>query len=111
MPRASAYHDAARNFRRTSAGLADLALDIRALDATAIGAIGPIADRHDAALADAGRDIATVTDELLRLAEVCDRRAAVCEEYAQRLSEYWTTPAHDRAGSLPPAPPARWASA
>jgi hypothetical protein len=111
MPRASAYRDAAQNFRRTSARLTDLALANRSLDAAAIGAVGPLGERHDANLADVDRDVATVADELLRLADVCERRALVCDEYARRLTEYWTAPITHRVGSVPPAPPAGWASA
>jgi hypothetical protein len=111
MPRASTYRDAAQHFRRTSAHLADLALTNRSLGAAAIGALGPIGDRHDANLADAERDVAVVADELLRLADVCEQRALVCDDYARRLTEYWTAPFIERFGSVPPAPPARWASA
>jgi hypothetical protein len=110
MPRASTYRDAAHDLRGISARLADLAIAHRSLDAAAIGALGPVADRHDDALAEVGRDLATAADELLRLAAVCERRAIVCEEYARRVTEYWTQPVLERSASVP-SPPARWAAA
>jgi hypothetical protein len=111
MPRASTYRDAAQHFRRTSARLADLAFDNRSLGSAGIGAVGPVAERHDVNLAAAELDVAAVADELLRLAELCEQRAQVCDEYARRLADYWTAPFTERFESAPPAPPAAWVSA
>lgn len=108
MSRSSSYRTAALDLRRSSADLTDLALLHRRLDAATIGASGPVATVHEDSVEQASDWLAVAAGEMTSLADECDRRAAVCDDYDARLAAWKALPLLDRLVTLPPFPPARW---
>jgi len=111
MPRASAYRHAAASLRHASARLADLALRHRNLGPERIAAIGPVAELHGDAVDEARRQLALASDELRRLAGLCERRALVCDDYARRVGHHRSLPPLERLMTPPPVRPADWVDA
>jgi len=111
VPRASDYRHAAASLRQTSARLADLAVRHRTLGPDRIAAVGPVADLHHDAVDEARRHLALGSEELLRLAALCERRAQICDDYARRVHHHRSLPPFERLTSPPPVPPADWVEA
>ncbi|MEQ8440151.1 MAG: hypothetical protein RIB65_21880 [Ilumatobacter fluminis] len=108
MSRASSYRNAAVDLRRASTGFTDVANAHRRLDATMIGALGPVATIHDASVDAVGTHLALAADEATELAAECDRRAAVCEAYDHEVMVWRSLPLILRLSTPHPIPPARW---
>lgn len=110
MPTAHEYREAARRLRRLSGQLSLDVLTIRTAHDVERVASGPVRMILENAL-DA-LDVATTraTDELDRLAGVCERRAEVCAEYAGDVWRHRLL--SGGAPWVPPPPrPAWWADA
>ena len=107
MPTADEYHHAAGELRRLAGRLNDggRVLDA-AIDLDRIAG-GPVAAAVRGAL-DSGRSARERTElELARLAEICERRAAVCADHAASLRRHHLLAAFDPS-TPPPARPAHW---
>ena len=108
MSRASAYRAAATDLRRASVHFSEVAAAHRRTEATVIGAVGGFAAIHDRSIDVVGRHLAVAADGAAQLAAVCDRRAAVCEEYERRVASWRALPWLER-GTVPcPLPSAHW---
>lgn len=104
MPTALDYRAAADRFRRLATRLAD---DRNRARHEAIAG-GPVADALSSSLVTVDIRLRDVTDELLRLAEVCERRADVCADYALALRRYHSLDDAARWFVRAPSPPANW---
>jgi hypothetical protein len=107
LPTADEYHHAAGELRRLAGRLndggrvLDAAID---LDRIAGGRVAA-AVRGALDSVRAARERAEV--ELVRLAEICERRAAICADHAAALRRHHRLAALDPSSS-PPARPAHW---
>jgi hypothetical protein len=110
MPNAAQYRDAAHRYRMLGEHYlrqAALASGWRVDTHLA----GPVAEAVGGALRSASAHLTTASGEMARLARVCDGRAAVCDEYARRVSEYFALEPIMRWSVPIPSPPYPWASA
>jgi hypothetical protein len=102
MPDADSYRSTAAHLRSAARSLDEAAVS----GGSAIG--GPLGVRVDSLTRDARMKLARAVDELHRLAAVCERRAAICDDFASAMARYerlgW------EARRLTPAPvrPAHW---
>lgn len=108
MPTAADYRRAADVFRRSGAELADQAGNRRRAHHGSVF-VGPVAEAHTGALAAIAADRVRAADALRLLATVCERRAEVCEQYADDLARWRGQVGDHRArAERRPDPPEPW---
>lgn len=110
MPRAAEYRHAAQVLRGRSSALTQAATSYRRHRLGEFGE-GPVADAHDTAVGSVASRFEHAGGELHTLAEVCERRADVCDEYAHAVSRWFALDVWERFATEYPRPPASWAEA
>lgn len=109
MPNAHEYRAAALHLRRLAA---DLTHDCRAVrrgsETLAGGALAAMIRRALDAQYD---EVTRAVSELDRLAQVCARRAEICDQYASELRRHRALSGGSAPWPRPPAPPAWWVEA
>jgi hypothetical protein len=108
MPRAADYRHAAQVLRGRSAALTEAATSYRRHRVGEFGD-GPVAEAHDSAVGSIASRFEGAGGELHTLAEMCERRADVCEEYARAVTRWFSLDAHERLANEFPGRPASWA--
>ena len=101
MPRAAEFRHAAQELRARSTACSDAATAHRRHHLGKFG--GPIGEIHDESVGAIAARFDRAGGELRSLAELCDRRADVCDDYAAQVARWFQLP--DVARLLTPFPP------
>ena len=106
MPRAAEYRQAAQVLRGRGAAFSEAATAHRRHH---IGEfVGPIGETHDASIDAIAARFERGGDELHSLAELCERRALVCDDYASAVARWYQIPYPARLLTPFPPRPAPW---
>lgn len=108
MPRAADYRHAAQVLMARSAALADAARSYRRHDVDGLGD-GPVTDAHATAVGSIARRLDQAGRELRTLADLCERRADVCDDYAGAVARWLSLDERERSITRFPTRPATWA--
>jgi hypothetical protein len=111
MPTATDYRQAAARYRTTAEQLLRESAVVDGWRRAGLVGAGPVVDAVTDSVAEVRRHLETCGRELARLAVVCERRAVVCDAYADERRRYLALDPLRRL--LVPAPPrpAPWVDA
>lgn len=106
MPRAAEFRHAARVLRARSTAFSDAATAHRRRHLGAFD--GPIGEVHDESVDAIAARFDRAGGELQSLAELCEWRAVVCDDYAAEVARWFQLPDFTRVLTSFPPRPATW---